>query len=224
MPEYTISENKCLIENTLKDIEQRIYNLEQFATCSPGDTRTIDNIECLCVNKNPLLFVDKNHDLCWYFYGDDFVKNNNDITNGEKWSYNYGIVSNFPDLTSYSVGEGLKNTNIFISLNPSTLQTGYDTIWSKIIQFRKSHSDNWFLPSGNELELLKSYLINGDIQNFSHSNDWSLNYWTSTRVNVNTAVIYSFIDNSMRNQGALLDDFDHASDKTHTRLFYRPYV
>lgn len=220
MANYTITEDKSFEEiniEKLNSLEERVYILEQYLTCKEGDTRTIDGIECLCVYENPLLFVDKNHDLCYYFYGDDFV---NSTTDNEKWAYNYGNVSDFPTITPYTIGEGLNNTNIFINYNPTTLKEGYDTIWDKIVQFRESHSDKWYLPSGFEFEnLLGTYIYNGLLQNFNTLS----NYWTSTRAGVEQAIICYYSSGSIHSQGSDLTNFSHSSDRTRTRLFCRPW-
>lgn len=229
MSNYTITEDKSFEEinvEKLNNLEERVYILEQYVTCREGDIRIIDDIECLCVHINPLLFVDKNHDLCYYFYGEDYAGKNwdpYDTSEAEKWAYNYGIVNNFSTLTSYEIGEGLNNTNIFVNYNPETLKEGYDTIWNKITQFRKSHSDKWYLPSAYEFELLENYIQKDIVQNFGQSTSYAINYWTSSRSGVDTASIYYFHNNSIKNQGASLDDFNHSSKNTHTRLFCRPW-
>ena len=229
MSNYTITEDKSFEEiniEKLNNLEERVYILEQYLTCKEGDTRTIDGIECLCVHVNPLLFVDKNHDLCYYFTGNDFAGKNwdpYDTSEAEKWAYNYGIVKDFSTLTPYEIGEGLNNTNLFINYNPVTLKEGYDTIWNKIVQFRGTHSNKWYLPSGFEFKLLETYLQKDIIQNFAQSTEYAVNYWTSTRAGIDQATIYYYRSGSVSNQGSDLEDFNHASDNTHTRLFVRPW-
>ena len=63
-------------------------------TYNVGDTITLDGVESLIIYKadteqewGQYIVVDKNHDLCYYFLGNDFV-DDNDYENN-KWGYEW---------------------------------------------------------------------------------------------------------------------------------------
>lgn len=75
-----------------------------------------------------------------------------------------------------AVGTGLNNTNQLISKNLQPDTSGWWVVWDKVEEFRQSHSDKWFVPSKDELNLV--------YENRNSLNSLSLNtryyYWSSS--------------------------------------------
>ena len=152
-----------------------------------GETYTFDNIEVYCLlgtgEADHPLFVDKNHDLSYYFTGSDFVDETefSDVINtANKYGYEWGGYGTETGVTDRAVGAGLSNTNSLIAMNLQPRESGWYVIWDKIKEFRESHSDNWFLPSKDELNLI--YEARANLNNLSTSTDglWRARYHSSS--------------------------------------------
>ena len=164
-----------------------------------GDEVVLDGIPCVIVYKadteqswGQYLCVDRDHDLCYYFTGSDYVDeedNENACINLEaKYGYEWGAYNQEVNINSYKDGEGLNNTNALISLNLQAEQQNWHTIWDKIKEFRELiHSDKWFLPDIDELRHVRSASI---LKNLSQR-VWTY-YWTSTEYDTATARILDF--------------------------------
>lgn len=79
-------------------------------------------------------------------------------------------------ITFKTLGKGLSNTNSLIEMNlqPDTLD--WPVLWSKVEEFRSMHSNDWFIPSANELSLIyfkKSILNNLSTTTLAY-------YWSSS--------------------------------------------
>ena len=151
-------------------------------TYNVGDTVTLDGVESLIIYKadteqewGQYIVVDKNHDLCYYFLGNDFV-DDNDYENN-KWGYEWGGYGTFTKITDQPIGTGLSNTNSLILMNLEPYYDGWEVVWNKITEFRAQlNSDKWFLPSKDELDLI--YDNRGSLSNLSLSTRFY--YWSST--------------------------------------------
>ena len=126
---------------------------------SVGDTVTLDGIESLIVydagseqSWGRYLCVDKNHDLNYYIKGDDYYPGNGVYSDPSNSPYvewgGYGVVTG---ITSADIGMGLSNTNSLIGMNLHPSSPEYPVIWEWVTTFRSTYSDNWFVPSANEL-------------------------------------------------------------------------
>ena len=156
---------------------------------SVGDTVTLDGIESLIVydagseqSWGRYLCVDKNHDLVYYFKGNDYV-DDNDYTNN-KWGYEWGGNGITTNVTATAIGAGLSNTNSLIPMNLEAYHEGWEVVWDKIDKFRTQlNSDKWFLPSKDELDLI--YDNRGSLSNLSLST--KPYYWSSSEYNSDSA-------------------------------------
>lgn len=114
------------------------------------------------------IFVDKNHDLSYYFTGSDYVDEVDSvlvINTSNKYGYEWGGYQVETGITSTAVGTGLSNTNSLIAKNLRPDADDWHVIWDKIKEFRESHSDQWFLPSYDELGLI--YEARSNLSNLS---------------------------------------------------------
>ena len=172
------------------DISQKSFEV--------GDVVVKDGIESVCVYKEEArqdwgqyLFVDKGHDLSYYITGLDYVNNNDYITSPGTFGYEWGEYGTSQEMTDSSyqeIGKGLSNTNTLISKNLTPNTSGWRVLWDMIEEFRVSHSDDWFIPSTNELSLIysrKEYLVN-------ISTKTNPGYWASSELNSDSAYIVSF--------------------------------
>ena len=148
-----------------------------------GSTHIFDGIEVYCLlgtaDGGPL-FVDKNHDLSYYVNGSDWVDSSDAAspgTFGYEWG-GYEITTNIKDT---DVGSGLSNTNSLIEMNLQPDTSGWYVIWDKIKEFRQSHSDKWFLPSQDELNLI--YEARSNLSNLSTLTQPY--YWSSSEYSSN---------------------------------------
>ena len=139
-----------------------------------GDEVVLDGIPCVIVYKadteqswGQYLCVDRDHDLCYYFTGSDYV-NEEDIENScinleAKYGYEWGGHGTETG-SGYGIGKGLQNTDRLISLNLQPDTENWPVVWNKIKEFRELiHSDKWFLPTkteGVELDDNNEYLNN----------------------------------------------------------------
>lgn len=129
--------------------------------------------------------VDKNHDLSYYFTGSDYVgeaESNDVINTANKYGYEWGGTGIFTGITGTAVGTGLSNTNDLISKNLQPYTNGWYVVWDKIKEFRQSYSDNWFLSSKYELNLI--YEARSNLSNLSlhaYSDYWSSSVYDDSR-------------------------------------------
>lgn len=125
------------------------------------------------------LVVDRNHDLCYYFLGSDFV-NDSDWENN-KWGYEWGGYGIETSVTNKSIGAGFTNTNTLIGLNLKSYNNDWEIVWDKIKEFR-THigSTKWFLPSVEELNLI--YTNKNSLSNLSLTTNYS--YYSSYEYNI----------------------------------------
>ena len=164
-----------------------------------GLTLTIDGIECYgingAVNKNTYItgtvrysgtgnaiFVDKNHDLSYYVNGSDWVDSEEYNISPGTYGYEWGGNSS-TDIKATAVGTGLSNTNSLIEMNLQPVTAGWYVVWDKIEEFRQSHSNNWFLPSKDELALI--YEARNNLSNLSLNTQSS--YWSSSEAGLRGA-------------------------------------
>ena len=154
-----------------------------------GDTVVLDGIESVIVYDagseqewGRYLCADKNHDLVWYFKGDDYV-NSDDChtlpgTYGYEWGFYREQLPFASNPSNHIIGKGLETTNVIISNKDttSTVIEGWYLLWDKVEEFRQEHSDNWFVPSSNELKEVynqKSLLLNLSLSTNPY-------YWSSS--------------------------------------------
>lgn len=133
------------------------------------------------------ILVDKNHDLSYYFKGSDFA---NTYYTPKTFGYEWGGFEISTGVKYTEVGTGLDNTNEIIGMNPQADKKGWSTVWKMIKKFRKSHSDNWFLPSKDELNLV--FKARDNLNNLSIIKD--NNYWSSSENSRSLAWCQSFYD------------------------------
>lgn len=122
------------------------------------------------------IFVDKNHDLSYYVNGSDRFNSNDYNQNPGTYGYEWGGYEEETGIQNTRIGAGLSNTNSLIHMNLKPFSRGWDTIWKKIEIFREIHSDRWFLPSRDELNLI--YKAKNDIDNLSTVTNEC--YWSSS--------------------------------------------
>lgn len=174
-----------------------IFNSYKIETIpAKGLTIDIDGIECYglwgFVKKISLqdkiiykgigksIFVDKNHDLSYYVSGSDWVDSNDCNTSPGTFGYEWGGRGTITNINATDIGSGLSNTNSLIEMNLQPYTPGWYVVWDKIREFRKSHSDNWFLPSIDELNLI--YEVKNNLNNLSSNTNLNTNaqYWSSS--------------------------------------------
>ena len=155
-----------------------------------GETYTFDGIEVYCLlgtaDTDHPLFVDKNHDLSYYFAGSDYVDESEDIeviNTTNKYGYEWGGYNITTGITTTAVGTGLSNTNSLIEMNLQPNTSSWYVVWGKIKEFRESHSNQWFLPSEDELNLI--YKARSNLSNLSTST--CPFYWSSSEYSPNFA-------------------------------------
>lgn len=185
---------------TLRDI----FNSYKSETVSAeGLTIDIDGIECCGLYGNikkislqnkviykgigEAIFVDKNHDLSFYINGSDHLDSGSFIDLPNTFGYEWGGY-NTTAFTAADIGAGLLNTNTFIEINSQPNTSGWPVVWDKIKEFRQSHSDNWFLPSKDELNLI--YMDRANLNNLSlNINSY---YWSSSKLSSDYAWLQNF--------------------------------
>lgn len=154
-----------LNESSLKLLLEQYYVPDEITVGSPA---IFEGIECLCINVNPTIFVDKNHDLSYYVNGSDWVDSRDYNVSPGTFGYEWGAWDIETGITATAVGTGLSNTNSLIEMNLQPYTSGWYVIWDKIREFRQNHSDQWFLPSKDELNLV--YETRSNLSNLSTSN------------------------------------------------------
>lgn len=131
--------------------------------CTAGDTVILDGIECLCIAADVTIqgsglrriAVDKNHDLGYYQKYVGMTMETAVISEIRYWRWGAYLYASYG--TSEEVGYGLQNTinclrNICQRDINGTANTTYPIMWRGVVDFRSNHSDNWFVPSVNELK------------------------------------------------------------------------
>ena len=168
---------------------------ERFFPAQKGETYVFDGVEVYCLlgveSTHYPLFVDKNHDLSYYFTGSDYtdeVESSSEINSANKYGYEWGGLGTTTNIDAGAVGSGLSNTNSLINMNLQPYTSGWYTTWDKINEFRQSHSSNWFLPSSDELNLI--YEAKENLSNLSTSTEPY--YWSSTERPSREAYTLSF--------------------------------
>lgn len=197
-----------------------------------GDTVTLDEIEVYVLAAKDedgtwnsdvgatgveYIGVDKNHDLSYYFAGSDYVDvddiDENErptINNDNKYGYEWGGYGTETGITATAVGSGLSNTNSLVGMNLQPSTPGWYIVWDKIKEFRESHSNNWFLPSNDELNLiyedvrinlsnlsLKTNPYYWSSSEFSSTNAWHQSFYSGNKGGHNKRVrLYRYITSS----------------------------
>ena len=151
-----------------------------------GDVVVKDGIESVCIYKEETkqdwgqyLFVDKNHDLCYYIDGDDYINSDDYNTSPGTFGYEWGGYNITTNISSQEIGVGLFNTNSLISKNLQPNTSGWRVLWDMVEEFRSSYSNNWFIPSVNELS--EVYKQRSYLENLSNSTRYW--YWSSSESN-----------------------------------------
>ena len=148
------------------------------------------------------IFVDKNHDLSYYITGSDYVDSNDYNQNPGTFGYKWGFYKIYTGINNKEIGTGLYNTNSLIALNFQPDTSGWRVLWDMVEQFRSTHSDDWFVPSLNEIQEVsnqRSYLSNLSLKNIP-------TYWSSTEETTYEAYIYYFYSgNSYSSSGSKND-------------------
>ena len=166
---YLLNNKKDLIQAE----SQPIYTVATQA--SVGDVTILDGIEVVCINVSPYIFVDRNHDLSYYCVGSDCVDSDDSQSPGT-FGYEWGGYRNETGIQDIAVGTGLANTNALIGMNLQPNTSGGWVVWDKVDEFRQSHSDKWFVPSKDELNLVNQQKAN--LSNLSlNTNSY---YWSSS--------------------------------------------
>lgn len=120
--------------------------------------------------------VDKNHDLSYYVNGSDWVDSDEYNVSPGTFGYEWGGYGIETGITSTDIGTGLANTNALIGMNLQPDTSGWWVVWDKVEEFRQSHSDNWFVPSIDELDLV--YKNKANLSNLSLNTRYY--YWSSS--------------------------------------------
>ena len=164
------------------DISQKTFEV--------GDVVVKDGIESVCVYKEETrqvwgqyLFVDKNHDLCYYITGNDYTDSDDYNTSPGTFGYEWGGHGTSTGITSQSIGDGLSNTNSLISKNLQPYTSGWRVVWDMVEEFRSNHSNSWFVPTLQELNQISYQRTH--LENLSLSTNPY--YWTSSETSSNHA-------------------------------------
>ena len=183
-----------------------------------GETCTFDGIEVYCLlgsaDTDHPLFVDKNHDLSYYFAGDDFLNTSESmdaINSTAKYGYEWGGQDIKTGVTATTVGSGLSNTNSLIELNLQPFTPDWHVVWDKVNEFRQSHSNNWFVPSLDELDLI--YENRANLSNISTVLSGYPYYWSSSEASSHYAW-YQYFGSGGQNS------FTKAGANSRVRLCY----
>lgn len=135
------------------------------------------------------IFVDRNHDLNYYICGHDWKDSDNYNISPGIFGYEWGEYTTSLRTGAITVS-GLANTNFLIEMKLQSSVKGWYTIWEVIEKFRKNHSNNWFLPSKDELNLI--YEAKANLDNLSLTT-WPY-YWCSSENSSDYAWSQSFGD------------------------------
>lgn len=181
-----------------------------------GETYIFDDIEVYCLlgsaDTDHPLFVDKNHDLSYYFTGSDYMDESVSpfiINSTNKYGYEWGGYGVETGINAAGIGSGLSNTNSLIEMNLQPDVGGWYVIWDKIKEFRQSHSDNWFVPSKDELNLI--YEARSSLGGLTTINDDNKNpfYWSSSEIPTAATSTYAYFQ-----------EFNNGSQYTNRKNFH----
>lgn len=158
-----------------------------------GDTTSVDGIDVLIIaalkdgtwvsdigtEGTQYIAVDKNHDLIYYVKGNDYVNGASDY---DQYGYEWGGFKTETSIQDTAIGTGLTNTNSLIGMNLQPYFEGNRVVWSGVTEFRQSHSDKWFVPSKDELNLIYQNRVS-----FSNlSTVYGVTYWSSSEYPTST--------------------------------------
>lgn len=149
---------------------------ENIEKLEKGQSIKLDGIECVGI---PSIYgdiaIDKNHDLSYYVFGNDFY--NEDIRYiGNK---NKGFIYSEDFIATDSIYKGLQNSNRLIDLYGNKKST----IWYRLKIFRgEIGSDKWFIPSREEIQMMVD--LRFQLKNFTFLN--TSIYSTSTELSTST--------------------------------------
>ena len=165
-----------------------------------GETVTVDDVEVLIIAAKDdagtwsstngakgveYIAVDKNHDLSFYVNGDDYVDSSDYDQAPGTFGYEWGGDGTITNITNTEVGTGFTNTLSLILRSEPPNTEGWYVVWDKVNEFRQSHSDKWFVPSKDELNLVyenRAYLSNLSLNTnyfyWSSSEGSSVSAWT----------------------------------------------
>ena len=162
-------------------------SVDDVLVMTVGDTITLDGIEILVIYSQDgiNIAVDKNHDLSFYVKGSDYVNSSDYDQSPGTFGYEWGGYETATGITATEVGTGLANTNALIGMNLQPNTSGWWIIWDKVKEFRQNHSDNWFVPSKDELNLV--YQQKANLSNISTSSSGYPYYWSSSESSSNLA-------------------------------------
>ena len=148
---YAINAKKEFLD--INNIIDRRVEDHLAKLASVGDICIIDGIEVVCFRTEASykLFVDRNHDLIYYFDGNNYSSQELPADLAYEWG-GYGIETGVQDI---DIGAGLSNTDSLIEMNLAS-SSDREVVWNKIKEFREDHSDRWFLPSYNEIQLFRN--------------------------------------------------------------------
>ena len=193
---HTWVENEEITAEKLNNINTSIITI--------GTVIYKDNIPSVCIYNagsqqewGRYLFVDKSHDLSYYITGSDYVDSNDYNTSPGTFGYEWGDFRISTSITSQSIGDGLSNTNSLISKNLRPYTPGWRVLWDMVEQFRSSHSNDWFVPSLNELK--EVYNQRSYLENLSTSTNYY--YWSSSESDSHNAYGIFFNSGDSRNNG-----------------------
>lgn len=149
------------------------YRESRLGVIPVGTTLTIDDVEVFVIYaQNGInIAVDKNHNLSYYISGNDYASYSLPVDD-VKYGYEWGGYKTASGIQSTYIGSGLTNTNALIGMNLQSDTAGWYVVWDKVREFKNSHSDNWFVPSKDELKLVW--------ENQNKLLNLSGNYWTSS--------------------------------------------
>ena len=139
-------------------IQSEIASYSAIFGYNIGDIITKDGIEAVCIYKastkqdwGQYIFVDKNHDLCYYIDGNDYVNSTDYETPPGKFGYEWGFHDYYTEVTSKAIGDGLSNTNTLCNMYKKPHTPGWRVLWDMVEEFRESHSNDWFVPTYEEI-------------------------------------------------------------------------
>lgn len=147
------------------------------------------------------IFVDKNHDLSYYIYENDWKNSINYNIFPGTFGYEWGGYGTETGITATDIGAGLPNTNSLIAKNLQPQTEGGYVVWDKIKEFRESHSDNWFLPSKDELNLIYEAIYEARLNLNNFSSSIALYYWSSSERSSTSVWCHTFYDGSQHGLG-----------------------
>lgn len=208
---YILDEKK-----NLSEFDISTPNYVPLTIAQVGDTCLADGIEVFCIVAGAYkLFVDKNHDLSYYTVGSDMVDSSDYNHTPGTFGYEWGGWNTKTGVQDTTIGAGLDNTNTLISRNLNPHDGEWWVVWGKVKEFREKYSNNWFVPSRGELNLI--YQQKDNLANLSTSN--RTNYWSSSEhsgsdiLSRNSVWAQNMING---NEGA----YTKSSESLRTRLCY----